>query len=187
MPRKGEVPKRKPLPDPKFTDQIDRHAPPRDEVRQHGHGRRARRRSPSASSTAPSTSSPRRPRTIRSRCGTARSPTCSPRSRSSPAGSAARPTRCRSTFGRIAPLALGMRWLIGAARDRSDGRTMQEKLAGELLDASSNKGNCGQEARRYAQDGGRQQGVRPLPLVVQKSGVRQVVRQAGQASGRDAD
>ena len=38
--------------------------------------------------------------------------------------------------------ALGMRWLITAARDRSDGRTMQEKLAGELLDASSNKGNA---------------------------------------------
>ena len=37
--------------------------------------------------------------------------------------------------------ALGMRWLISAARDRSDGRTMQEKLANELLDAASNKGN----------------------------------------------
>src|SRR6185369_14141613 len=38
-------------------------------------------------------------------------------------------------------LALGMRWIISAARDRSDGRTMQKKLAGELLDASANKGN----------------------------------------------
>ena len=38
-------------------------------------------------------------------------------------------------------MALGMRWIIKAARDRSDGRTMQEKLAGELLDASANKGN----------------------------------------------
>jgi small subunit ribosomal protein S7 len=38
-------------------------------------------------------------------------------------------------------LALGMRWIIKAARERSDGRTMQEKLAGELLDASANKGN----------------------------------------------
>ena len=35
---------------------------------------------------------------------------------------------------------LGMRWLMYAARDRSDGRTMQEKLASELLDASANKG-----------------------------------------------
>ena len=38
-------------------------------------------------------------------------------------------------------LALGMRWIIKAARERSDGRTMQDKLAGELLDASANKGN----------------------------------------------
>ena len=38
-------------------------------------------------------------------------------------------------------MALGMRWIIKAARERSDGRTMQEKLAGELLDASANKGN----------------------------------------------
>ena len=35
-----------------------------------------------------------------------------------------------------------MRWIITASRDRSDGRTMQEKLASELLDASSNKGNA---------------------------------------------
>jgi small subunit ribosomal protein S7 len=39
-------------------------------------------------------------------------------------------------------LALGMRWIITASRDRSDGRTMQEKLASELLDAASNKGNA---------------------------------------------
>ena len=39
-------------------------------------------------------------------------------------------------------LALGMRWIIGASRERSDGRTMQEKLASELLDASTNKGNA---------------------------------------------
>ena len=37
-------------------------------------------------------------------------------------------------------LALGMRWLIHSARERSDGRTMREKLAAELLDASNNKG-----------------------------------------------
>ena len=39
-------------------------------------------------------------------------------------------------------LALGMRWLIHAARERSDGRTMREKLASELLDASANKGSA---------------------------------------------
>ncbi len=36
-------------------------------------------------------------------------------------------------------LALSMRWLIGAARTRS-GRTMSEKLANELIDASKGQG-----------------------------------------------
>jgi small subunit ribosomal protein S7 len=37
-------------------------------------------------------------------------------------------------------MTLGMRWIIHSARERSDGRTMQEKLASELMDASSNRG-----------------------------------------------
>jgi small subunit ribosomal protein S7 len=36
-------------------------------------------------------------------------------------------------------LALGLRWLIGSAKARS-GRSMQEKLAAELLDAASGQG-----------------------------------------------
>ena len=36
--------------------------------------------------------------------------------------------------------AMAMRWLISYARQRS-GRSMTEKLAGELLDASNNQGN----------------------------------------------
>jgi small subunit ribosomal protein S7 len=35
--------------------------------------------------------------------------------------------------------AMAMRWLIGFARSRS-GRSMEEKLANELLDASNNTG-----------------------------------------------
>ena len=35
--------------------------------------------------------------------------------------------------------AMGMRWLIGYARSRG-GRSMEEKLAGELMDASNNTG-----------------------------------------------
>jgi small subunit ribosomal protein S7 len=35
---------------------------------------------------------------------------------------------------------LSMRWIIDAARKRSE-RTMQERLAAELLDAANNKGN----------------------------------------------
>jgi small subunit ribosomal protein S7 len=37
--------------------------------------------------------------------------------------------------------ALGMRWLVSYARDRGE-KTMIEKLAGEILDASQNKGNA---------------------------------------------
>jgi small subunit ribosomal protein S7 len=36
--------------------------------------------------------------------------------------------------------ALGIRWLISAARDRNE-KTMTERLSGELLDASNNRGN----------------------------------------------
>src|SRR6188768_2676816 len=37
--------------------------------------------------------------------------------------------------------ALGMRWIVGYARDRGE-KTMVEKLANEILDASQNKGNA---------------------------------------------
>ena len=36
--------------------------------------------------------------------------------------------------------AMGMRWLIGFARSRP-GRTMEERLAAELMDAANNQGN----------------------------------------------
>ena len=37
--------------------------------------------------------------------------------------------------------ALGIRWLISAARERNE-KTMTERLSGELLDASNNRGNA---------------------------------------------
>ena len=37
--------------------------------------------------------------------------------------------------------ALGLRWIINAARDRNE-KTMTERLSGELLDASNNRGNA---------------------------------------------
>jgi small subunit ribosomal protein S7 len=37
--------------------------------------------------------------------------------------------------------ALAIRWIIGSARDRSE-HTMEERLSGELLDASNNRGNA---------------------------------------------
>ena len=60
--------------------------------------------------------------------------------------------------------ALGMRWLVIYSRDRGE-KTMVEKLAAEILDASQQPRQRGEEERRYAQDGGSEQGVRPLPLV----------------------
>ena len=39
-------------------------------------------------------------------------------------------------------LSLCIRWLVGYARDRGDGKTMQEKLANELLDASNLRGGA---------------------------------------------
>jgi small subunit ribosomal protein S7 len=39
-------------------------------------------------------------------------------------------------------LSLSIRWLVSYARSRGDGKTMQEKLANELLDASNMRGGA---------------------------------------------
>jgi small subunit ribosomal protein S7 len=39
-------------------------------------------------------------------------------------------------------LSLSIRWLVGFARARGDGKTMEEKLANELLDASNLRGGA---------------------------------------------
>ncbi len=39
-------------------------------------------------------------------------------------------------------LSLSIRWLVGYARARGDGKTMQEKLANELLDAANLRGGA---------------------------------------------
>ena len=39
-------------------------------------------------------------------------------------------------------LSLSIRWLVSNARSRGDGKTMQEKLANELLDASNLRGGA---------------------------------------------
>ena len=39
-------------------------------------------------------------------------------------------------------LSLSIRWLVGYARQRGDGKTMQDKLASELLDASNLRGGA---------------------------------------------
>ena len=39
-------------------------------------------------------------------------------------------------------LSLAIRWVAGYARDRADGKTMQEKLANEFLDAANLRGGA---------------------------------------------
>lgn len=39
-------------------------------------------------------------------------------------------------------LSLAIRWLVGYARSRGDGKTMEERLASELLDASNLRGSA---------------------------------------------
>ena len=39
-------------------------------------------------------------------------------------------------------LSLSIRWLVGYARQRGDGKTMQEKLANEFMDASNLRGGA---------------------------------------------
>src|SRR5438067_4299042 len=39
-------------------------------------------------------------------------------------------------------LSLSIRWIVGFARERGDGKTMQEKLANEFMDASNLRGGA---------------------------------------------
>ena len=63
------------------------------------------------------------------------------RSKCARAASAAPPIRCRSKCAPTRRQALGIRWLITAARERNE-KTMIERLSAELLDASNNRGNA---------------------------------------------
>ena len=143
----------------------DRRPQARHQVHEHGDDARARSRSPSGSSTARSTSSSSAPRTSRSR-----SSTRALDERQAEARGQVPPRRWLDLPGpgrcprRTARTALGMRWLVIYARERGE-KTMVEKLAGEILDASQQSWQRGEEARRHAQDGRGEQGVRALSLV----------------------
>ena len=74
----------------------------------------------------------------RSRSRSSSSPRCS---RSAPAASAARPTRCPSRCPQRRARTLAVRWLIEFARARRE-KSMAERLAGELVDAQSQQGGA---------------------------------------------
>ena len=61
-------------------------------------------------------------------------------------------------------MALALRWLIASARKRP-GKTMAEKLAGELSDAFPESGHDRQEEAKTPTNGRGQSRVRPLSLV----------------------
>ena len=75
---------------------------------------------------------------------------------------------------------LAMRWVIEAARDRSE-KSMAFRLAHELMDAAENRGCRRPQARRHAPHGRGQQGLRPLPLVSEEDTLNRGTRDAHRA------
>ena len=140
MPRKGEVPKRKPLPDPKYTDQVvdtrRRVTKFVNTVMRDGKKAIAERIVYRALDIVAEKAKDDPVKVWDRALGNVQ-PKVEVKSRRVGGATYQVPVDVRPDRA----TALGMRWIIGAARDRSDGRTMQEKLASELLDAASNKGN----------------------------------------------
>jgi small subunit ribosomal protein S7 len=139
MPRKGEVPKRKPLPDPKFTDQpVDvrrRITKFVNTVMESGKKSIAEGIVYGALDLVAEKAADD-PVKIWDKALNNVQPKIEVKSRRVGGATYQVPVDVRPDRA----LALGMRWLIHSARERSDGRTMREKLAAELLDASANKG-----------------------------------------------
>jgi small subunit ribosomal protein S7 len=141
MPRKGEVPKRRPLPDPKFTDQpLDtrrRVSKFVNTVMESGKKAVAERIVYGALDLVAEKATDD-PVKIWDRALSNVQPKLEVKSRRVGGATYQVPVDVRPDRA----MALGMRWLIQYARERSDGRTMVEKLAAEILDASSNKGSA---------------------------------------------
>jgi small subunit ribosomal protein S7 len=139
MPRKGEVPKRRPLPDPKFTDQpVDtrrRVSKFVNTVMESGKKAVAERIVYGALDLVAEKATDD-PVKVWDRALSNVQPKLEVKSRRVGGATYQVPVDVRPDRA----MALGMRWLIQYARDRSDGRTMVEKLAAEILDASANKG-----------------------------------------------
>ncbi len=59
---------------------------------------------------------------------------------------------------------LGIRWIVMFARKRGE-KTIEVKLANELMDAANNMGGAVKKKRRYTQNGRSKQSFRTLSLV----------------------
>jgi small subunit ribosomal protein S7 len=140
MPRKGEVPKRKVLPDPKFTD-----APPElrrritkfiNTVMTRGKKSTAERIVYGAFDIVAEKAKDDPIKVWDKALGNVK-PKVEVKSRRVGGSTYQVPVDVRPERSQ----ALGMRWLVSYSRNRGE-KTMMEKLAGEILDASSNKGNA---------------------------------------------
>ena len=60
---------------------------------------------------------------------------------------------------------LGLRWLTQYSRSRNE-KTMSQRLAAEIIDATNNVGGAVKKREGHPQDGRGQQGFRPLPLLI---------------------
>src|SRR3954464_10873638 len=141
MPRKGEVPKRKPLPDPKFTDQpVDMRRKVTkfvNTVMKSGKKAIAERIVYRALDIVAEKAKDDPVKVWDRALGNVQ-PKVEVKSRRVGGATYQVPVDVRPDRA----TALGMRWIIGAARDRAGPGATHERLAGELLDASSNKGNA---------------------------------------------
>jgi len=140
MPRKGEVPKRKVLPDPKFTDSTP-------ELRRRitkfistvmTRGKRATAEAiVYGAFDIVAEKAKDDPIKVWDKALTNVKPKVEVKSRRVGGSTYQVPVDVRPDRSQ----ALGMRWLVNYARDRGE-KTMIEKLAQEILDASQNKGNA---------------------------------------------
>jgi small subunit ribosomal protein S7 len=140
MPRKGEVPKRRVLPDPKFTDapadvrrRITKFI---NVVMEHGKKAVAERIVYEALDLVAERAKDD-PLKVWDRALTNVRPRVEVKSRRVGGSTYQVPVDVRPDRS----LALGMRWLISYARDRNE-KTMVDRLANEIVDAAQNRGNA---------------------------------------------
>ena len=140
MPRKGEVPKRKPLPDPKYTDQAPdmrrRISKFVNTVMSQGKKAIAEKIVYEAFDIVAEKVKDD-PIKVWDKAMTNVKPRLEVKSRRVGGSTYQVPVEVRPDRS----TALGMRWLIIYGRERGE-KTMQEKLAGEIMDAANNRGNA---------------------------------------------
>ena len=140
MPRKGEVPKRRVLPDPKYTDQpVDsrrRLTKFVNQVMESGKKSIAEKIVYGAFDLVAERAKDD-PMKIFDKALTNVKPKVEVKSRRVGGSTYQVPVDVRPERSQ----ALGMRWLIAYSRDRGE-KTMQDKLAGEIMDAANNRGNA---------------------------------------------